>query len=322
VHDALMRGERRVIVATNAFGLGIDKPDVRFVLHLQMPSGLTAYYQESGRAGRDGAPARCLLLYRHGDQRVQQFFLANRYPAPEELLAIYRTLHQPPPASAGDGTPAQAHDADDAGSAAWTLERLHAALDRPANKLRVALALLRQQRLVAVDRRGRPRLLRSGLADMAVLALAQRWHERRNDDQAMLEQMVAYAQSGRCRWLHLLSHLGGLPPGFDGCRRCDNCERAAARLAQAQAGADAAPASPATATPGGAERRPAFAVGQAVQVRRYGVGVVTAADADALTVEFGNGERRSFVPGFVRAAPRRRAAPAQGLRQEPAEALS
>jgi ATP-dependent DNA helicase RecQ len=83
--DAFMDGSMRVMVATNAFGLGIDKPDTRFVLHYQMPGGLDAYYQESGRAGRDGEDARCLLLFMHADKAVQQFFMAGKYPSREDL---------------------------------------------------------------------------------------------------------------------------------------------------------------------------------------------------------------------------------------------
>lgn len=85
--DAFMSGAARTMVATNAFGMGIDRQDIRYVLHYQLPGSLEAYYQEAGRAGRDGEEARCALLYDHADRRVQLYFARKRSKV--ELLAAY-----------------------------------------------------------------------------------------------------------------------------------------------------------------------------------------------------------------------------------------
>jgi ATP-dependent DNA helicase RecQ len=85
--DAFMSGKARVMVATNAFGMGVDRPDIRYVVHYQLPGSLEAYYQEAGRAGRDGKEARCTLLYDHADRGVQLYFARQRGKV--EQIAAY-----------------------------------------------------------------------------------------------------------------------------------------------------------------------------------------------------------------------------------------
>jgi ATP-dependent DNA helicase RecQ len=92
VHELFMNEEIRAVVATNAFGLGIDKPNIRFVVHYDLPGSIEAYTQEAGRAGRDGDLSRCILLYRMSDTRVQNYFLTGKYPAVEEVQKVYATL--------------------------------------------------------------------------------------------------------------------------------------------------------------------------------------------------------------------------------------
>ncbi|MCA9123833.1 MAG: RecQ family ATP-dependent DNA helicase [Planctomycetaceae bacterium] len=92
VQDRFMGGEVDVIVATNAFGMGIDKAELRFVVHYNMPGTLEAYYQEAGRAGRDGKSSRCAMLFSFSDRYVQEFFIDMRYPARDTVRQVYSYL--------------------------------------------------------------------------------------------------------------------------------------------------------------------------------------------------------------------------------------
>lgn len=90
--EEFMTGRAQMIVATNAFGMGIDKPDIRFVAHYQMPGSIEAYYQEIGRAGRDDLPSDCVLLFNYADKNTHEFFIEGSYPDLQTVQSVYDAL--------------------------------------------------------------------------------------------------------------------------------------------------------------------------------------------------------------------------------------
>ncbi|HEX6362733.1 MAG TPA: ATP-dependent DNA helicase RecQ [Albitalea sp.] len=272
--DRFMRGEARVMVATNAFGMGIDKRDVRFVVHYQMPGNLEAYYQEAGRAGRDGELADCVLLFYRKDRQVQQFFLAKRYPTAEDVQAVYTVLM-------AAGQPLEADEI------AGTLKGV------PANRISVALQLLHDGGKASANRARQWSLKPGATADPAQIErMARAYEEKAVRDQEALERMVFYAQTGFCRWRVLLEYFDE-PMDGDRCGHCDNCLRPPVADEPAPEDAITVPATLHVAP---------FKAGDEVRVPRYGGGRVEQVAGDEVKVVFPDGAKRSFVSQYVRAA--------------------
>jgi ATP-dependent DNA helicase RecQ len=262
-----------VMVATNAFGLGIDKPDVSAVVHYQMPATLEAYYQESGRAGRNGGSACCELLFDNSDRRIQAFFLAGRYPSAEDIEQVWNALLQPA--------------SEDSMRTAAELSSLAPRL--PVTKARVALKALQDAGLVRVHH-GRYAALAQELDADAGASVAEDYRQRAEMDRNKLEQLIAYAYSARCRWVTLMQYFGESPQ-WERCGTCDNCRHPPHAVVPDP---QRAPATRPRRQPG-----PALELGQRVSVRRYGSGTVTAIAGDAVTIAFPDGKRLPFMREFV-----------------------
>ena len=210
VQERFMEDGVDILVATNAFGMGVDKPDIRLVLHLDMPGSLEAYYQEAGRAGRDGEPARCVVLHHGSDLVLQRFFLDGANPSPDLMQRLFVLLTH------------RAHSTPSDERALLSLEdvreRLGAkkdgAVETAVRRLAMAgLLSLRGGEILLADPEAFPARCPVSAAELI---------EKRRRDEERLSRIADYCRERkRCRFGRLREYFVGEPG--EACGRCDVC---------------------------------------------------------------------------------------------------
>jgi ATP-dependent DNA helicase RecQ len=253
--------------------MGIDKRNVRWVAHWNYVSSLESYYQEAGRAGRDGERARAVLLYRPADRSTVAFLAGARYPRREELLAAWMEVARATPG-------------------AVSIHRIGEACGIGERRARVVAAMLDSME-VAERRGGKLRKLREFSSDEEWNAFLTAYERRHEADRERLRSVVRYAQTALCRVRYLREYFGeetGEP-----CGHCDNCLTGTARRA-IDAARRSLRAHEKPGLPSGVELMPKartpFEPGEPVRHRRFGLGEVRRAEGAKVTVAFARGEKK------------------------------
>ena len=289
VHDHFTAGALDVVVATSAFGMGIDKPDVRFVLHASVPGSLDAYYQEIGRAGRDGEPARAILAYRPQDLGMQRFFAAGR-PDPDTVTQVASTLES-------RGGPVHPSD-------------LRAETHLTASRLTAVVNLLEQVGAVSTTADGDLAPTGSTSAAHAARRAVELGDAHQQLERSRVDMMRGYAETTGCRRRFLLGYFGQSQSQsqsqdrLDGCGSCDRCEagelseRGALGGPAVLAGTGGPLTAPVVASPAG-EGHP-FRPGALVLHEHWGQGAVMSEEDQRLTVLFDTVGYRTLSLDVVR----------------------
>ncbi len=203
IQEDFMANRYQVMVATKAFGLGIDKPDVRFVIHYTFPDSVESYYQEAGRAGRDGKKAIAALLYRIEDKRIHSYFLGGKYPTRADAGHLYTVLLQM----------SQNPDVD------LKIEDVIKAAGICKTKVRVLLAYLEKEGII--KKRKGVRLVQTFKDADQFESFLKHYDERYNADKERIEMIMRYGQTTECRGQFLRQYFG--ESAGTACKKCDNC---------------------------------------------------------------------------------------------------
>ncbi len=210
--EVFIQRKADVAVATNAFGMGIDRADVRFVIHYEVPGSVEAYYQEAGRAGRDGEAAVCELLFNYADTRTQEFFIEGANPTAASIRSIYQYLLS---------------EADSDYEVHRTLDEIAEGADLK-NSMSVGSALGVLARAGYIERFDIPkkrmkgtRLLKPDTLARALTLDEAAIEEKDRRDREKLKAMVEMCYSRVCRQKWILNYFGEHDAGVCGC--CDVC---------------------------------------------------------------------------------------------------
>ncbi|MBQ9829018.1 MAG: RecQ family ATP-dependent DNA helicase [Akkermansia sp.] len=212
--NAFVSGRADVVVATNAFGMGIDRPDVRFVVHFEIPGSVEAFYQEAGRAGRDGNPSACELLFNHADLKTQEFFFEGSNPPINLIRALYNFLR-----FESDPTTHELH---------ITVDAMAERMGKEVNPMAVGTALSCLIHAGAIQRFDVPgqltkgtRLLKPELNFECLDIDRNSLEEKARRDHLKIEAMTRFAYSMGCRQQWILDYFGEV--NSEPCGHCDVC---------------------------------------------------------------------------------------------------